>query len=81
MKKNWFYLFLLMAIAAMPLTSCDSDDDDAPKAQEDKHDPNSDADQEPVTAYNAASYLQGGLVIVNKDGEIIRRVYGKARQR
>ena len=78
MKKNWFYLIMLMALVAMPLTSCDSDDDDAPKAQEDKHDPNSDADQEPVTAYNAASYLQGGLVIVNKDGEIIRRVYGKA---
>ena len=33
MKKNWFYLFLLMAIAVMPLTSCDNDDDE-PKATE-----------------------------------------------
>ena len=31
MKKNWFYLFLLMAIAAMPLTSCDDDDEPNPE--------------------------------------------------
>lgn len=77
MKKNWFYLFMLMAITMMPLTSCDKEDEPKPDVEQ-KHDPESDADQEPVTAYNAASYLQGSLVIVNKDNEIIRRVYGKA---
>ena len=30
MKKNWIYLFLSMAIVAMPMTSC-SNDDDEPK--------------------------------------------------
>lgn len=43
MKKNWFYLFLLMVIAVMPLTSCNKNDE--PKDNEEqKHDPNSDSD-------------------------------------
>lgn len=31
MKKNCFYLFLLMAIAVMPLTSCEKEEDMEPK--------------------------------------------------
>ena len=31
MKKNWFYLFMLMAITMMPLTSCDKEDEPKPK--------------------------------------------------
>jgi hypothetical protein len=31
MKKNWFYLLLLMAIAVMPLTSCEKEEDMEPK--------------------------------------------------
>lgn len=27
MKKNWFYLFLLMVISVMPLVSCDKGDE------------------------------------------------------
>ena len=27
MKKNWFYLFLLMVVTVIPLTSCDKDDE------------------------------------------------------
>ena len=39
MKKNWFYILLSVAIAAVPLTSCD-DDDDAPKVpEEEPYDP------------------------------------------
>jgi hypothetical protein len=30
MKKNWFYLFLLMAITVMPLTSCEKEEDMEP---------------------------------------------------
>ena len=77
MKKNWFYLFLSMTIAAMPLTSCDSDDDDAPKAQEDKHDPESDADQVAVTGYDALDWLQNCIVVVDENNEVLRRMYGK----
>ena len=79
MKKNWIYLFLLMAIAVMPLTSCDKDDEsmnDKPKV-EDPHKPTSDADQVPVKAFDALEYLQGSLVVVDANNEVVRRVYGK----
>ena len=74
MKKNLFYLFMLMVAAAMPLTSCEKD----PQKEDGQHDPESDADQKEIVAYDALSYLQGSLVVVNKEGELIRRVYGKA---
>jgi len=76
MKKNWFYLFLLMAIVAMPLISCDKDDEPKPN-DERQHDPTSDDDQVAITAYDALEWLQGCLVLVDKNGEIVRRVYGK----
>ena len=75
MKKNWFNLFFLMAIAVMPLTSCDKEND--PQPEEEQHDPKSDSDLTEVTAYNSLSWLQGALVVVNEKGEIIRRVYGE----
>ena len=74
MKKSLFYLFMLMAVAAMPLTSCEKD----PQKEEDaQHDPKSDSDLTEVTAYNSLSWLQGALVVVNEKGEIVRRVYGE----
>ena len=76
MKKNWFYFLLLMAIAAMPLTSCNNDDDE-PKNEERQHDPFSDEDKTAVTAYNSLSWLQGSIVVVNKNNEVVRRIYGK----
>ena len=76
MKKNWFYLFLLMVVTVIPLTSCDKDD--APKPNDERqHDPTSDDDQVAIAAYDALEWLQGCLVLVDKDGEIVRRVYGK----
>ena len=78
MKKNWFNLFLLMAIAVMPLTSCDNDDDpQPPQPGEEQHDPKSDSDLTEITAYNSLSWLQGAIVIVDEKGEVIRRVYGE----
>ena len=74
MKKNLLNFFMLMAVAAMPLTSCEKD----PQKEDGQHDPESDADQKEIVAYDALSYLQGSLVVVNKEGELIRRVYGKA---
>ncbi len=75
MKKIWIYLFLSMAIVA-PLTSC-SNDDDEPKPVVGQHDPTSDDDQKPIEAYDALEWLQGSLVLVDKNGEVVRRVYGK----
>lgn len=74
MKKSLFYLFMLMAVAAMPLTSCEKD----PQKEADKHDPNSDADQTEITAYDALNWLQGSIVVVNNNGDVVRRVYGEA---
>ena len=76
MKKNWFYLFLLMSVIAMPLTSCDKDDEPKPGENE-QYDPTSDTDRIAITGYNALEWLQGCLVVVNDNGEVVRRVYGK----
>ena len=76
MKKNWIYLFLFMAFAVMPLTSCDNDDD--PKIEEKKeHDPESDADQIPLAGYDALEWLQGNIVVVGENNEVVRRIYGE----
>ena len=76
MKKNWFYVFLLMAVVVMLLTSCDKED--IPQPEEIlKHDPESDADQSTVEAYDALEWLQGCIVLVDNKNEIIRRINGK----
>ena len=72
MKKNLFYLFMLMAVVVMPLTSCEKD-----SQKEGELDPKSDADKVEITGYDALSWLQGSLVVVDKNNEVIRRVYGK----
>ena len=80
MKKNWFYLFLLMAIVAMPLTSCDKDDEPViDNGEEEYQKPGEDYVEETksVTTYDGLSWLQRNLVVVDADGEVLRRVYGK----
>ena len=74
MKKSLFYLFMLMAVAAMPLTSCEKDPQ---KEEEGQHNAKADDDQTEITAYNSLSWLQGALVVVNEKGEVVRRVYGE----
>ena len=75
MKKNLFYLFMLMAIVAMPLTSCDGDEPQT--GEESKHDPVADDDQMAFAGYSSLEWLQGNLVIVGENNEVLRRVYGK----
>ena len=80
MKKNWFYLFLLMAIVAMPLTSCDKDDEPViDNGEEEYQKPGPDYQEETrqVTAYDGLSWLQSNLVEVDDNNNVIRRVYGK----
>ena len=69
MKKNLFYLFMLMAVAAMPLTSCEKD----PQKEEQQEEI-----RMPITSYNGLEWLQGSLVVVDEKGELFRRVYGKS---
>lgn len=75
MKKNLFYLFMLMAVVAMPLTSCEKSN--APQQEQEKHDPTSDADQTEITGIDGLDYLQGCLLVVDEDGDVFRRVIGK----
>lgn len=77
MKKNWFYLFLLMAIVAMPLTSCDKEDEPQPEEEYQKPGPDYQEETRPVTAYDGLSWLQSNLVEVDDNNNVIRRVYGK----
>ena len=58
----------------MPLTSCEKDPQ---KEDEGQHDPKSDSDLTEITAYNSLTWMQGSLVVVNKNGEIVRRIYGE----
>ena len=76
MKNNLFYLFTLMAIAAMPLTSCEKEED-VQKEEDAQHDPKSDSDQTKIATYDALSWLQGSIVVVDDNDKIIRRIYGK----
>jgi hypothetical protein len=76
MKKNWIYLFMLMVITVMPLTSCDKEDEPKPN-EEVKHDPESDADQIEVKGYDALEWLQGNIVVVDENNEVVRRIYGE----
>ena len=69
MKKSLFYFFMLMAVAVMPLTSCEKESQDEEQVEELRI---------PVTTYDALSWLQGSLVVVDENGDIFRRVYGNA---
>lgn len=69
MKKSLFYLFMLMAVAVMPLTSCEKESQDEEQVEEIRL---------PITTYDALSWLQDNLVVVNENNEIIKRIYGEA---
>ena len=75
MKKNLFYLFMLMAIVAMPLTSCDGDEPQT--GEESKHDPVADDDQMEFVGYSGLEWLQSNIVVVDENNEVLRRIYGK----
>ena len=70
-------IFKLMAVALVAMlgfTACEKDPMEEEKSQ---HDPKSDSDLTEITAYNSLTWMQGSLVVVNKNGEIVRRIYGE----
>ena len=75
MKKNWIYLFLLMAVVVLPLTSCDKDDE--PVIENGDEELNRDEYRITITGYDALEYLQENIAVVDEEGEVLRRVYGK----
>ena len=80
MKKNWIYLFLLMAVVVLPLTSCDKDDEPViENGEEEYQKPGEDYVEETMTVstYDALSWLQSNLVEVDDNNNVISRVYGK----
>ena len=76
MKKNWIYLFMLMAITVMPLTSCSNDDDEL-VIENGGEGLNPDDYRIKITGYDALEYLQENIAVVNEEGEVLRRIYGK----
>ena len=72
MKKNFLYMMMAFALV-MPFTACD-DDTNNPVAQ---HDPVSDEDQIPVTAYDGLDWLQNSIVVVGENDTVVRRIYGE----
>lgn len=60
---------MLMAVAVMPLTSCEKESQDEEQVEEIRL---------PITTYDALSWLQDNLVVVNENNEIIKRIYGEA---
>lgn len=79
MKKNLFYLFLLMAVAVMPLTSCDKNEEPQQEEQEGQEEQH--PDQSEVTAFDALDWLQGSLVVVDGNNTVVRRIYGEPLDR
>ena len=75
MKKNLLYMVMALALA-MPFTACD-DDENTGNDTELLHDPYSDEDQTEITAYNALEWLQNSIVVIDENGNIVRRVYGE----
>ena len=75
MKKNLFYLLILLAVVAMPLTSCEKDPQKS--GEEKSHDPQSDEDQVEITGYDGLEYLQNSIVVLDESGKPVRRVYGE----
>ena len=66
----------MMAFAlVMPFTACDDDNDTTSETVQ--HDPASDEDQTEVTAYDALDWLQNSIVVIDENGEVVRRVYGE----
>ena len=76
MKKTFLYIMMMLACVAMPLTSCDNDEPEF-DPNEGQHDPTSDEDQIAMTGFDALDYLQSCIVVVDHNGEEVRRVYGK----
>ena len=74
MNKNLFYLFVLMAVAAMPLTSCEKEQKEEEQGQ---HDPASDADQIEIAGYDGLEWFQNSIVVLDENGKPERRVYGE----
>ena len=74
MKKSLFYFFIVMAIVAMPLTSCEK----VPQKpdEEKQHDPQSDVDQIEISGYDGLEYFQNSIVVLDENGKPERRVYG-----
>ena len=67
-------LFMMMAISSvLAFSACDK----AAQDGQGEHDPTSDEDITRLVAYNGLEYLQGGIAVVNKKEEVIRRIYGK----
>jgi hypothetical protein len=54
MKKNLFYLFMLLAVVAMPFVSCENNTE---KGDGQKKGPNDGADDIEVTTHNSLSWL------------------------
>ena len=76
MRKSLFYLFVLMAVVAIPLASCEK----AQKPQGDEqsqHDPESDDDQIVIAGYDALEWFQSSIVVLDENGNIERRGYGE----
>ena len=66
---------MILACMATPLTSCDNEEPQIEEEQ--KHNPASDEDLIPINGIDALEYLQCCIVVVDENGDVVRRVFGK----
>ena len=66
---------MLMAVVVLPLTSCDKDDELV--IENGGEGLNPDDYRIKITGYDALEYLQENIAVVNEEGEVLRRIYGK----
>ena len=73
------FIFMVMAVVALPLTSCNNDEpgNDGPVKDMSKHNAESDEDQNEITGYNSLEWFQNSIVVVDQYGNTKRRIYGE----
>lgn len=64
----------MAALSVLAFAACEK----AKQETQNNHDPASDEDQVEITGYNGLEWLQNSIVVVDRKGEVVRRIYGKA---
>ena len=65
---------MMVMLSALTISGCEKNNQQEPS----QHDPLSDDDQIALVEYDGLAFLQSALVIVDENGDIIRRVQGKS---
>lgn len=64
---------MMVMLSALTISGCEKDN----HQEQSQHDPVSDDDQTALVEYDGLAFLQSALVVIDENGDIIRRIQGK----